>query len=1172
MPSLTAVEAIFQAALEKGSPEERAAYLDRACQGDSALRQQVERLLNAQGQLGSFLEQPAAGGATGAAVAGQWIDPASLPRLTERPGTRLGPYKLLEPIGEGGMGTVWVAEQTEPIRRRVAVKVVKEGMDSRQVLARFEAERQALALMEHPNIARVLDAGNAPSGRPYFVMELVKGQPITRYCDDKRLGVRERLELFSDVCQAVQHAHQKGVIHRDLKPSNVLVAPYDGKPVVKVIDFGVAKATGQRLTDRTLFTGFGALVGTPEYMSPEQAEVNNQDIDTRSDIYALGVLLYELLTGSTPLTRRRIKEAALLEVLRVIRDEEPPRPSTRLSESTEALPSISAQRQTEPARLTALVRGELDWIVMKALEKDRSRRYETAGAFAADVQRYLRDEPVLAGPASAGYRLRKLVKRHRGPVLAAAALLLALVAGITGTAVGLVEAEEARQDEAEQRQAAVANAERAKDEAEKAKAAGEEARRLATEEKAARDRAETQLLRAEWLLYASQINLALQAWQGGDAFLAFHHLEACRRDFRAWEHDYLVTLFNNNQQTLRGHTGEVFAVAVSRDGKRIVSGSLDGTVKVWDPATGQNTRTLRRNTLPVNTGPVYSVALSTDGKRIVSGNWDTTGEALTVWDADTGQKTWALEGTLSGTLSVAFSPDGKQIASSHLDGAVKVWDAAAGKHIRTLRGPSVGSRPNIKGESKAVHGLTFTPDGKHVIGGDRDGTVTVWDVDTGKESRALKGHTGEVNSVAVSADGKRIVSGSADKTVVIWDADTGKAIRTFKGHTGSVAGVALSADAQRIISGSQDGTVKVWDAVTGEVLRTLVGHTAEVVGVTVSEDGQRIVSGSHDKTVKVWGAVTAAEPRAFQALPELASGVAVSADATRIVSGSADKTVRVWDLAPRRQERTLKGHTGAVTSVAVSPDGKRVVSGSMDQTVKVWDAATGREERTLKGHSGPVMAVAVNADGKGVLSVSADGEVKVWDAAGGAVTRTLQGYAGRPTPQSRVHVHLLALSPDLKHVLGGMNDGAVKVWNRATGENTLTLRGHTDAISSVAMSRDGGRIVTGSWDKTAKVWDAATGKELLTLKGHTYPVSSVAMMPNGRRTVTGSNEGTVKVWNTATGYETLTLKGPLNFVNSLAVSADGRRIVRPGVDGMVKVWEAGNGTASEPAAPARTAP
>jgi tetratricopeptide (TPR) repeat protein len=421
-------ESIFAQALDIPSAE-RAAFLDRACAGNPGLRAEVEALLRAHERSGDLLDVP-----EGAA-------PTTTDRPAgERPGSVLGRYKLLQEIGEGGMGTVWMAEQSDPIQRRVAVKVVKEGMDTKQVLARFEAERQALALMDHPNIAKVFDADRTPSGRPYFVMELVKGQPITKYCDEKRLGVRERLGLFADVCRAVQHAHQKGVIHRDLKPSNVLVAPYDGRPVVKVIDFGLAKVTGIRLTERTLFTGFGAVVGTPEYMSPEQAEVNNQDIDTRSDVYSLGVLLYELLTGSTPLTRKRAKAAALLEVLRVIREEEPPRPSTRLSESKDALPSISEQRHTEPSKLTKLVRGELDWIVMKALDKDRNRRYETANGFAADVQHYLADEAVQACPPSTAYRIRKFVRRNRGPVVAVGILVFLLVAGIVGTSAGLLRA------------------------------------------------------------------------------------------------------------------------------------------------------------------------------------------------------------------------------------------------------------------------------------------------------------------------------------------------------------------------------------------------------------------------------------------------------------------------------------------------------------------------------------------------------------------------------------------------------------------------------------------------------------------------------------------------------------------------------------------------------------
>src|SRR5215471_7209522 len=438
-------KSLFLAASDLAEPAQRAAYLDRECGGDAELRARVEALLRANDA--SPLPPAGAEDATGAQVPDRLPETGDYGDPTARVGSVLaGKYKLIEEIGEGGMGSVYLAQQTEPVKRAVAVKVIKAGMDSKAVLARFEAERQALALMDHPNIARVLDAGTTDGGRPFFVMELVKGTPITKFCDERRLTPRQRLELFVPVCQAIQHAHQKGIIHRDIKPTNVLVALYDDRPVPKVIDFGVAKAAGQTLTDKTLMTGFGAIVGTPEYMSPEQASLNNLDIDTRSDVYSLGVLLYELLTGTTPVDKKSLGKAALLEILRIVREVEAPRPSAKLS-TIDTLPSVAANRGTEPAKLSRLMKGELDWLVLRALEKDRTRRYETANGLARDIQRYLADEVVEARPPSVGYRVSKFIRRHKGQVVAVGLVLLTLIGGIVGTSVGLVQANRSAEDQ-----------------------------------------------------------------------------------------------------------------------------------------------------------------------------------------------------------------------------------------------------------------------------------------------------------------------------------------------------------------------------------------------------------------------------------------------------------------------------------------------------------------------------------------------------------------------------------------------------------------------------------------------------------------------------------------------------------------------------------------------------
>jgi len=1082
---LAKAEALFHEALEL-PPKQREAFLQKACGDDAELRHEVVALLRASGVADHWLKD------ADCAAGDPSVESPLSDSISEGPGTVIGRHKLLEQIGEGGFGVVYMAEQERPVRRKVALKIIKLGMDTRSVIARFEAERQALALMDHPNIAKVLDAGATQTGRPYFVMELVRGVPITKFCDDNQLSTTDRLDLFIQVCGAIQHAHQKGVIHRDIKPTNVLVTLSDSVPHPMVIDFGVAKAINQRLTEKTLFTNFAQMIGTPAYMSPEQAEMSKLDVDTRSDVYSLGVLLYELLTGTTPFPEERLRTAGYAEMQRIICEEEPEKPSTR---ATKIRVGADARRLTSKSKTQnpkSKIDRDLDWIAMRCLEKDRTRRYDTASALALDIQRHLNNEPILARPPSNLYRFQKLVRRNKLAFAAGTAVAAAVIIGL-GLSTLLFLRERAA-----------------------LKAAAENAHWA--EQKAQESRRN---------LYAADMILAQAALEAGNIgrskeLLRKYLPQPGEEDLRGWEWRYAWNQCRSDELfTLEGHTMNVTSLALSTNTGILASGSLDRTVRLWDLEKKQSIRTL------LQSDSIYGLAFSRDDKELIVGTMD---GQVAFWNCETWQRV-AMLSDLSWVRSLAVSPNGRILAvfGTHF---LTLWDLASRQEVARLE--LRWSRDLAPG------GVAFSPDSSLLAYSKGDGSIVLWDLANARPVAELEGHTRYVSALTISPDGSILVSGSRDRTARVWDIRSRKELRQLGDFAGWVGCVAFSPDGNLLAVAGSGQRVVLFETRSWEEINTLRGHSEEVWTALFAPDGRTILTGAKDKMIKGWAVSNSRQPEAHP-LPRDVNSAALLPDATRLYLAHTNRTYSFWSVNPFQELERHSGKMPAWTFSRASPDGRFWVAGTTNGIVKVFDQS---KEQPIAELPGPLASTykigcAFSPDSKMFAGLGTDQTCRVWKAPD-----------FRQIAAIKTAVPTVSALKFLGGGLLGIGDwtGETEIWNIYSGQRTATLRRHDWSIQDMAISRDGSTAVTSSGDGRVKLWNVRNEREIATLGGQLNTCFSVAFSPDESRIAACSGDGTVKLWDRETKQEVASLKIHNYLLHQLAFSTDDDSLVVLAVD------------------------
>ncbi|GMV26883.1 MAG: hypothetical protein AMXMBFR58_29140 [Phycisphaerae bacterium] len=1155
---------------------EREHVLQERCGADVELRREVEEYLKADdARIRSALDRPA--------VSAEQLRSIQGAEAEDYPaGTIVGRYTIRERIGEGGFGNVYLAEQAAPVHRMVAIKIMKAGLDTKAVLARFQQEQQALAVMDHPNVARVFDGGETDNGRSYFVMEYVDGSPITVFCDKHRYTIRQRLELFISVCEAVQHAHMKGIIHRDIKPANILVGTQGERAVAKVIDFGIAKAISRSMTEAAVFTEVGHLIGTPEYMSPEQAGMGVRDIDTRTDVYSLGVVLYELLVGTLPFDATVLRQAGYVEIQRIIREVEPPRPSTRLSGLGRAASEIATKRGEHVDRLRGLLHRELEWIPLKAMRKDRISRYGSAADLAKDLRRYLFGEALEAGPEATLYRLRKTAGRYRGVLAAVAAVLVTLATGL-GIALWQARIASAQRDAARE----LAGRESAAKAA--AAAAKTRADERAAEAKSAREEAEYQS-------YVANIVAAEASLKALEADIARTRLDACEPSLRSWEWHWLDAMLPSSSGHFDGPI-MLSSAPLSHNGSRILgtSGpySEEYEARIFDADTGA---VLVR--LVGHVARVTDAAFDPSDSRVVTASEDQTAR---VWNADTGELLLCLTGHTSSVAMAKYSPDGALICTASGDHTVRIWDASNGALLTTL----------YTSGKYGSHFADFSPDGTQLVAvGDEE--VRLWDLSTFAEVACLSYGRLGVHSATFSPDGGMLcvnaidcvllydtesyqpvsqvatrtcqkVAFNSDGTLMgtaewfgpchVWNTRDGSLVASLPVRGKLPLDIAFSPDSQSVATAADDDFVRIWNTSSGT--QRAVIPTSFVTQVIFSPDGERVLTAHTWHSVELWQVPALRESNVVKTTAASINTMCYSSDGRSMALAMDDNTIQLVSTLDYSAIAVLKGHTGPVRSLVFIHGDSQLISASDDGDVVVWDVTTATSALTLRDDTQtwsrrrkPVSlpkAVAISADGT-VVAVAIErktyrpgndeGRVDLWDL------RTRKRFGQLPIPW---HVRSIALTADGASLIGAGLDDIIlcevrpKPGIQRSVDVSQLGRAFRGSLTCVVLNPTGEAIATANEDHTASVWDFAaigeTWSPRCVLSGHQGVVSSVSFNHDGTRLVTASNDGTARVWDSARGAQLVLLRSPEGPLSSALFSPDGSQIVTLSSSGIARVWD-----------------